>query len=190
MTSALDPVLRRQLENAVREARRVGEEVEAGKVLVLAPNRVFANPIRDALRDAGIAAESLFREKELDGSRGENGNPRAEEAPTLLALAADPEDLVALRCWCGLSAATSFGCAAWRRVREHSDSTGSALVEVLADVREGRVTWPQSWRLRNRTVRSVGTSPFLRELGPDAPKPIAGEALLREWLGCRSEGAA
>ena len=327
-------------------------EVEAGKVLVLAPNRVFANPIRDALRDAGIAAESLFREKELDGNRGENGNPRAEEALTLLALAADPEDLVALRCWCGLSAATSFGCAAWRRVREHCDSTGSALVEVLADVREGRVTWRQSWRLRNRlqhldarlgalkdlsgaalvdavfpsgdadlealrataeevlrsfavelgeavcaeklaqqvrtrvgrpevptdveyvrvmslhkskgltvemvvvagfvagvmpridadadgvsrresleeqrrlfyvaltrtrevlilssvvqlrgedahklqipggrrgTVRPVGTSQFLRELGPDAPKPIAGDALLREWPGCRSKGAA
>lgn len=67
-----------------------------------------------------------------------------------MTLAADPEDLVALRCWCGLSAATSFGCAAWQRVREHCDSTGSSVVDALADVREGRATWPQSWRLRNR----------------------------------------
>ncbi len=125
-------------------------DVEAGKVLVLAPNRVFANPVRDALQEAGVPAESLFREKELDGSRGENGNPRAEEALTLLTLAADPEDLVALRCWCGLSAATSFGCAAWQRVREHCDSTGASVVDVLAGVREGEVTWPQSWRLRDR----------------------------------------
>ena len=125
-------------------------EVEAGKVLVLAPNRVFANPIRDALQDAGIPAESLFREKELDGSRGKNGSPRAEEALTLLTLVADPEDLVGLRCWCGLSAATSYGCASWRRVRERCDSTGSPVQAVLSDVREGRLSWPQSWRLRNR----------------------------------------
>ncbi|MCY3933276.1 MAG: ATP-dependent helicase [Acidobacteria bacterium] len=137
------------LAEVVRASIAAGE-VEAGKVLVLAPNRVFANPVRDALQEAGVPAESLFREKELDGSRGENGNPRAEEALTLLTLAADPEDVVALRCWCGLSAATSFGCAAWQRVREHCDSTGSSVVDVLAGVREGEVTWPQSWRLRDR----------------------------------------
>ena len=137
------------LAEVVRASIAAGD-VEAGRVLVLAPNRVFANPVRDALQEAGVPAESLFREKELDGSRGENGNPRAEEALTLLTLAADPEDLVALRCWCGLSAATSFGCTAWERVREHCDSSGTSVVEVLAGVREGRVTWPQSWRLRNR----------------------------------------
>ena len=156
-------------------AKVIGESittgrVNAGKVLVLAPNRVFANPIRDGLQDAGIPAESLFREKELDGSRGENGNPKAEEALTLLTLAAAPEDLVALRCWCGLSAVTSFGCGAWRRVREHCDSTGSPVVEVLADVRDGGLRWSQSWRLRNR----------LQELDArlDALKEASGRALV------------
>ena len=157
------------LAEVIRRSISAGE-VEAGKIFVLAPNRVFANPIRDALQDAGIPAESLFREKELDGSRGENGNPKAEEALTLLTLVADSEDLVALRCWCGLSAVTSFGCRAWRRVREHCDSTGSPVVEVLAEIREGRLTWPQSWRLRNR----------LRELEAslDALKEVSGSALV------------
>jgi len=157
------------LAEVVRASMAAGD-VEAGGVLVLAPNRVFANPVRDALQEAGVPAESLFREKELDGSGGENGNPRAEEALTLLTLAADPEDLVALRCWCGLSAATSFGCAAWQRVREHCDSSGAPVVEVLAGVREGRVTWAQSWRLRNR----------LQQLDArlDGLKEVSGRALV------------
>lgn len=125
-------------------------EVAAGKVLVLAPNRVFANPIRDALQSAGVPAESLFQEKELDGSRGEKGNLRAEEALTLLTLAANPEDLVALRCWSGLAVRTSYGCAAWRRVRERCEESGLSALDVLAEVRDGRTKWPGSWRFRRR----------------------------------------
>lgn len=150
------------LAGVIRESITRGG-VDAGKILVLAPNRVFANPIRDALQEAGVPAESLFREKELDGSRGENGNPRAEEALTLLTLAADPDDLVALRCWCGLSAATSFGCAAWQRMRERCDATGLPVIEALADIREGRLSWPQSWRLRNRLQEFEETLGALQE---------------------------
>lgn len=125
-------------------------EVNAGNVLVLAPSRVFANPIRDALQCVGVPAESLFREKELDGSRGERGNPRAEEALTLLQLTVDPEDRVALRCWCGLATRTSFGSTPWSKVRGHCEDQGRPLVDVLEDVREERLKWRGSWRVRDR----------------------------------------
>ena len=137
------------LAEVVSASIRAGE-VTAGEVLVLAPSRVFANPIRDALQSGGVAAESLFREKELDGSRGTKGNPRGEEALTLLTLAADPEDTVALRCWCGLSAKTSYGCTTWRHVRDRCEEAGSSVVEMLAEIREGRTKWPGSWRLQVR----------------------------------------
>lgn len=137
------------LAEVVGASIRAGE-VAAGKVLVLAPNRVFANPIRDALQSAGVPAESLFQEKELDGSRGEKGNPLAEQALTLLALAADPSDLVALRCWSGLAARTSYGCTAWRRVRERCEESGLSALEILAEVRDGRTKWPGSWPLQRR----------------------------------------
>lgn len=137
------------LAEVVRASIRAGE-VTAGKVLVLAPSRVFANPIRDALQSAGVPAESLFQEKELDGSRGKKGNPRAEEALTLLTLAANPEDLVALRCWCGLSTKSSYGCASWRQVRDRCEEAGLSVLEVLAEVREGQTKWPGSWRLQVR----------------------------------------
>lgn len=84
--------------------RIASDSVKAGKVLVLSPRRQRGYAIREALANLGTPAHSFFHEEALDGS------PKAlEDCPdlqafTLLTLLANPEDRVALRCWCG------FGC--------------------------------------------------------------------------------
>ncbi len=68
--------------------------VDAGKVLILAPRRQFGYAIRDALRANGTYAHSFFNEEALEESV-------AQEAFALLTLLVNPDDRVALRCWCG-----------------------------------------------------------------------------------------
>ena len=72
------------------QQRVQNEEVEPGRVLVLAPRRQFGYAVRDASNALGVYAHSFFHEQALD--KGD-----AQEAFTLLILLANPEDRVALR---------------------------------------------------------------------------------------------
>ena len=74
-------------------------KVDPGRVLVLAPRRQFGYGVRDALDAKGVKAISFFQEQALDGDPSDLSESRAQQAFTLLTLAANPEDRVALRCW-------------------------------------------------------------------------------------------
>lgn len=75
-------------------------EVIPDDVLVLCPRKVYGAFLKEYLNKAGIGVHFTFREQLFDG------NPKqdeyfVEEAFTLLRLAADKYDRVALRCWLG-----------------------------------------------------------------------------------------
>ena len=108
--------------------RRVqNEEVKPGQVLVLAPRRQFGYAVRDALNALDVHAHSFFSEQALD-------KDDAQAAFTLLILLTNPEDRVALRCWCGFGS-PSLRVNAWMRLRKHCEASGKspwAALERLA----------------------------------------------------------
>jgi len=70
------------------------KEIEAGQILVLAPNRLVGYTIRDALKNFSIPARSYFQEDALYSND-------AQKAWSLLSLLVNPQDRVSLRCWLG-----------------------------------------------------------------------------------------
>jgi len=112
-------------------------EVTAGKVLVLSPRKAFGYAVRDALLAEGVVAHSFFTEQALDGNPKVLGNSRVQQAYTLLTLLVDPNDAVALRCWCGFGN-PALAEPGWRRMREHLAANGGNLRDVLADLEAGR----------------------------------------------------
>ena len=142
---------------------------QPGQVLVLAPARIVGHPIRDALRDIGVAAQSFFQEEALRGDPKKRGKCRCQQAFTLLTLLADPSDEVGLRCWCGFES-QNLQWPAWKRIRARCEATGLSLPEVLDEIRAGQFE-PQ----RSRTVRKR-----LRELNHELQKlnGLTGQALV------------
>ncbi|TXF10369.1 ATP-dependent helicase [Pelomicrobium methylotrophicum] len=117
-------------------------DVEPGKVLVLAPRRQLGYAVRDALNNLGVFAHSFFHEEALD-------KVSAQEAFTLLTLLADPEDRVALRCWCGFGS-TSLQRGAWARLRQHCETSGESPRAALERLASGALSIPRSGPLVER----------------------------------------
>ncbi len=100
-------------------------DVSAGDVLILAPRRQLGYAVRDSLLEAGVVAHSFFNEQALDGNPKQLDACQAQEMYTLLTLLAEPEDRVALRCWCGFGS-DGLGEAGWRRIRATCEETGDS----------------------------------------------------------------
>ena len=118
------------------------EDIEPGQVLVLAPRRQFGYAVRDALNALGVFAHSFFHEQALDDNS-------AQEAFTLLTLLANPDDRVALRCWCGFGS-PSLRHSAWGRLRAHCEETGVTPWDVLKSIESGDITIPHTRPLVRR----------------------------------------
>src|SRR5690606_2278369 len=160
-------------------------EVEAGRVLVLAPRRQLGHAIRDALNALGVFAHSFFDEEALD-------EEDAQEAFTLLTLLANQDDRVALRCWCGFGS-NSLRSGAWARLRQHCETTGDSPRAALERLASGVLTIPRTAPLVER-FRELQRR--LAELEPVRGQPLVdalfpGEqdwtALIRS-LASRIEG--
>lgn len=123
------------------DSRVKGGHVEAGSVLILSPRRHMGYRIRDALNDLGTPAHSFFHEEALDGNPKELGTSDAQQAFALLTLLANPEDRVALRCWCGFGS-DSLRRNAWARVRAHCDSSGESPRQALDRMLVGDLKLP------------------------------------------------
>lgn len=148
-------------------ARIVAGRVVAGQVLVLAPRRQFGYLIRDALSDLGLDAVSFFQEEELEGDPKELNVSQAQQQFTLLRLCADPDDMVALRCWCGFGS-SSLNAAGWARIRDHCDATGTTPRRALDELDAGTIRIPYSSPVLMRYRQLTGALPMLRALSGQA----------------------
>lgn len=119
--------------------RVLSGSVATGRVLVLAPRRQFGYAIRDALNSIGVLAHSFFHEEALDGNPKRLDECVAQQAFTLLALLADTEDRVALRCWCGFGS-NSLRSGAWSRLRQHCEGLGESPRMALERLTSGDLT--------------------------------------------------
>lgn len=125
------------------KARVDAGAVEPGNVLVLAPRREFGYMVRDQLNALGVPAHSFFSEELLDGDPKNIDESQAQQAMALLVLLADPDDRVALRCWCGFGN-NSLADAAWARLRTHCESSGDSPWQALEKLAGGTLKLPQT----------------------------------------------
>ena len=123
--------------------------LEPGKILVLTPRKQLGYSIRDALGEASIPAHSFFREDVLGGNPKETGGCEAQKAYSLLCLLNDPEDTVALRCWCGYEC-NSLCAPEWGRLRAYCEQSGYTAWQGLREIMENRVSLPYTNRLCER----------------------------------------
>jgi len=127
-------------------ARFVKTRVDAGNVmpgnvLILAPRREFCYLVRDALRNLEVSARSFFSEELLEGDPKDANKCQAQRALALLILLADPDDRVALRCWCGFGS-NSLNAKAWARLRIHCEQNGQIPWQALEQMEAGTLTMP------------------------------------------------
>ena len=88
------------------------------------------------LRKKDVLACSFFQEEELK-------KRKAQQAFTLLTLVANPEDCVALRCWCGFGSGNRLR-GAWKHVRAFAAKNNTSLVDVLHRIENGQIDVPYS----------------------------------------------
>ncbi|MFH1012057.1 MAG: ATP-dependent helicase, partial [bacterium] len=117
--------------------------VEAGRILVLAPRRQVGYAIRDALNSKDILSHSFFFEEALDGNPTKAAECAAQKAFTLLTLLANPDDRVALRCWCGFES-QSLNRRAWTNVRRHAEDIGDSPWSILERLAAGTESLPHT----------------------------------------------
>ena len=131
--------------------QRVANGAHPGSILVLATSRKFGYGIRNELNSSGIKALSFFREQALDGDPKKAGRFRQQEAMTLLELASNRTDAVALRSWCGFGS-PSLRSAAWERIVDRSIQSGLSVSEVLDGICDGQINLPYVSQIRDRVV--------------------------------------
>ncbi len=122
------------------------DRVDPGRVLVPAPRRQFGYAVRQSLNERGVLAHSFFQEEALDGDPTNLMRCRAQQAFTLLTLATNPEDSVALRCRCGFGSA-SLRRGSWDRVRNSIAANGISLTNTLQGIEAGQLILPHGRHL-------------------------------------------
>lgn len=145
------------------ESRIKSGGVEPGKVLVLAPRRDFGYAIRDAINTRGIPAHSFFSEEAFDGTPKKLEESQSQQAFVLLTLLAEPDDRVALRCWCGFGS-SSLASPGWSKLRDHCEKNGLALRDVLAAIARGKLKLPHTSHLVKRFILLTELESKLRDL--------------------------
>lgn len=149
------------------KARVVAGSVVPGNVLVLAPRREFGYLVRDELRNCGVSAHSFFSEELLEGDPMDTNDCHAQRALALLHLLADPDDRVALRCWCGFGS-NNLNANGWARLRNYCDQNDLTPWQVLEQLKAGTLTIPYTAGLvANFTALKIELG-RLRDLTGDA----------------------
>jgi superfamily I DNA/RNA helicase len=119
-------------------------QTTAGEVLIMVPRIRMGSRIVEGLRKLDIPAHGFFQEDVLRGKPRRTGEHEAQQAFTILKLLANPEDRVALRCWCGFGSSTLLSNQ-WMKLRAHCEVSGESPREALA-------------RLAENTLKIAGTS--------------------------------
>ncbi len=117
-------------------------QFEPGEILILCPRRQFGYMIRDALNELNHPAHSFFHEQHLEGTPKKPSEYEAQEAFTLLALAANPNDRVALRCWLGFGHA-ELHRSQYQILRQYSSQEGISPHQALERYRSGQEKDPR-----------------------------------------------
>lgn len=122
---------------------------EPGQILILAPRRDFGYAIRNSINARGIPAHSFFSEEAFDGSSAIMEESQSQQAFTLLTLLAEPDDRVALRCWCGFGKG-GLATKGWSRLWDHCEEANISPRQALSSMSESNFKLPYTDYLVSR----------------------------------------
>ena len=125
------------------------DKVKPGRVLILAPRKQLGYDVRDLLETKGVKAHSFFLEQALDGDPTDIAKSRAQQAFTLLTLAANRKDSVALRCWCGFGS-PNLREKAWKRLRALCTADGLGLSAAINSMQNGKLKLTAGHKINER----------------------------------------
>lgn len=111
-------------------------------VMILAPRRDIGRLILDNLNGLGILAHGYFFDKALDSET-------AQERFTLLALLANPNDRVSLRCWLGFGW-SERGRRPYAHLLQRCRQQGSGVKDALDELSQGDYRFTNSDRVVER----------------------------------------
>ncbi|MCI0745532.1 MAG: ATP-dependent helicase [Verrucomicrobia subdivision 3 bacterium] len=142
-------------------------------ILILTPRRLLGYGIRDRIAETGVAVHSFYHEEALESED-------AQRAFALLNLLADNEDRVALRWWIGHDSPTTRR-EAYRRVRQHCESTGISPWAAMTALESGALTLPSVTPLvtKFRELRTI-----LQSLGGQSLAQIVDALMPPNSEGC------
>jgi DNA helicase II / ATP-dependent DNA helicase PcrA len=109
-----------------------------GEILILSPRRQIGQLIKEKLLKLGQNVRSFFKEEILDGNPKKSGSSDAQQAFTLLQLAVNLQDRVALRCWLGFGS-NDLGSKQYQIVYQYGRTNNKSPKEVLDDVINSRL---------------------------------------------------
>ena len=123
-----------------------------GQVLILCPRKQFGWLIKEKLSEQySLPVRSFFHEEQFSGNPKNDSEEGAfaQQAFTLLMLANNPNDRVALRCWLGFEDDT-LSAVQYKRLYDHCRSNGQSPLEVLKALCEGRMSMEKTEKLVKR----------------------------------------
>ena len=146
--------------NLEKEAEKLATfikfKVDSGKespkeILILARTQVLVSELLKAFKNNGVKAHSFFPiEEEYNPS--ETAKSEKEQIYTLLTLAANKQDKVALRCWCGFGH-EELQAGLWGEIKREC-SGGRKLCDVLEEVRTERLQLTREL-IQNESVQQL-----------------------------------
>lgn len=119
--------------------RVIRDHLNLGDILILCPRRQLAYKIRDILRNLGHETHSFFSEEILDGDSKDLNDSQAKQTFTLLQLAVNHNDRVALRCWLGFGH-HELRRSEYKRLRDYCQQNSRSPFDVLEDVLTGKLS--------------------------------------------------
>lgn len=134
------PAMQQEAEGIAQfiKVRVEARSIMPGNILVLAPRREFGYLVRDEIQKLGVSAHSFFSEEILEGDPKDGNACHAQRALALLILLADPEDRVALRCWCGFGN-NNLCTNPWAKLREYCELSGQSPWQILEQLESDSV---------------------------------------------------
>lgn len=110
--------------------------MDAGDIYVVSPHRIWSRNIASALAARGIASEIATDAHIVSGDVRDNARCVSARILTALALAANPQDMVAWRCQCGFDDYLT-NSAVVNSLRLFSETNKINLVETLRRLAQG-----------------------------------------------------
>lgn len=129
-------------------SKKIEEGFNPGKILILCPNRQIGYRIRDKIRSYEIDAHSFFNEELLDGDPTDLEKSKVQKSFSILALLANPEDQVALRCCLGFGS-SSLLSKAYLKILEFSIENDTSIFECLEKLLNDEIKISHTYYLKN-----------------------------------------
>jgi hypothetical protein len=116
-------------------ARLLAQGVDPREVAVVVPNRAWASRVAAACRAAGVHTSVCAAPRPLGGDPRVVERCGSQRAFALVMLAADQNDLLAWRLWCGFGD-WLLNSMAWQGLEGFAEQAGTSPLEALFDVAE------------------------------------------------------